>query len=112
MRYEAQGIEDAEILLVAYGISARVAKAAVRQARSNGIKAGLIRPITLWPFPEEVIRNSAKEGRKFLVVEMSLGQMVEDVRLAVNGRCPVEFLGRPGGSIVNEEEVFERIKKI
>jgi 2-oxoglutarate ferredoxin oxidoreductase subunit alpha len=112
VRYEAIDIEDADIILVAFGISARVAKVAARKAREQGFKAGLIRPITLWPFPEKVISDAAKPGRKFLVVEMNLGQMVEDVRLAVNGKCPVEFLGRPGGSVVNEQEILEKIKSI
>ncbi|MCB4790334.1 MAG: 3-methyl-2-oxobutanoate dehydrogenase subunit VorB [Elusimicrobia bacterium] len=112
VRYESENIEDADIILVAFGIAARVAKVAARKAREQGIKAGLIRPITLWPFPEKVIADNAKPGRKFLVVEMNLGQMVEDVRLAVNGKCPVEFLGRPGGGLVNEQEVLQEIKTI
>jgi len=77
VRYEAIDTEDADIILVAFGISARVAKVAARKARQQGIKAGLIRPITLWPFPEKVIFEAAKPGRKFLTVEMNLGQMVE-----------------------------------
>ena len=112
IRYEAIDTEDADIILVAFGISARVAKVAARKAREQGIKAGLIRPITLWPFPEKVISDAAKPGRKFLVVEMNLGQMVEDVRLAVNGKCPVEFLGRPGGSVVNEQEILNKILEL
>jgi len=97
VRCETAMLDDAEIILVAFGISARVARTVMRQARQNGMKVGLIRPITL---------------RKFLVSEMNLGQMVEDVRLAVNGACPVEFYGRPGGGLVNEEEMTERIKNL
>jgi 2-oxoglutarate ferredoxin oxidoreductase subunit alpha len=112
VRCDVQNIDDADIILVAFGISARVAKAAMQQARSQGIKAGFIRPITLWPFPEKIIAGAAKSGRKFLTVEMNLGQMVEDVRLAVNGKCPVEFLGRPGGGVVSQEEVLEKMRTL
>lgn len=111
VRSETLNLEDSKIILVAFGISGRAAKSAMRQARQNGIKAGVIRPITLWPFPKNIISDAAKPGRKFLVVEMNLGQMVEDVRLAVNGRCPVEFLGRPGGAVVNQEEILEKINE-
>lgn len=112
VRFEAQNIDDADVILVGYGLSARVAKSAVRNARKSGIKAGFIRPITLWPFPEKAIREAAKPGRKFLVIEMNMGQMVEDVRLAVNGACPVEFLGRPGGGLIHEKDVLETLKKM
>ncbi|MBN1823787.1 MAG: 3-methyl-2-oxobutanoate dehydrogenase subunit VorB [Endomicrobiales bacterium] len=110
VRFESLETDDAEIVVVAYGISARVAKTAVKKARQEGIKAGLIRPVTLWPFPSKTINENARSGRKFLVAEMNLGQMVEDVKLAVSGRCPVEFLGRPGGGLVNEQEIFENIQ--
>jgi len=109
-RFEAFKTEDADVILVAFGISARVAKAAAKQARKEGIKAGLIRPITLWPFPSEAIARLAAPGKKFLVVEMNLGQMVEDVQLAACGKSPVEFVGRPGGTPVNEKEVLDKIK--
>ena len=112
VRYEAYNIEDAEIILVAFGISARVAKAAMKRARGQGVKAGCIRPITLWPFPEKAVAEAAKPGRKFLVVEMNMGQMVEDVRLAVNGKCPVHFYGLPGGTPVNADEVLKTIIKL
>lgn len=113
VRSETYLTEDAQTIVVAFGVAARIAKSAVRQARKNNIKAGLIRPVTLWPFPEKVISGLAS-GRniKFLVVEMNLGQMVEDVRLAVNGSCPVEFLGRPGGAVVNQEEIYNKIRQI
>ncbi|MBN1621372.1 MAG: 3-methyl-2-oxobutanoate dehydrogenase subunit VorB [Endomicrobiales bacterium] len=112
IRVETQDIEDADIILVAFGIAARVAKAAMKQARSEGIKVGYIRPITLWPFPENVIRDAARGKRKFLVAEMNLGQMVEDVRLAVEGKCPVDFLGRPGGGLINQEELLNKIRSL
>ena len=83
-----------------------------RRARLQGIKAGCIRPITLWPFPEKAISDAAKPGKKFLVVEMNMGQMVEDVRLAVNGKCPVDFYGLPGGTPVNVDDVLKAISKL
>ena len=97
--------DDAEIVLVAFGTSARIAKTAVLHARSQGLKAGLIRPITLFPFPEKIIAKIAETAERFLVVEMNLGQMVEDVKLAVNGRCPVEFFGKAGGAAVGKSLV-------
>ena len=112
VRFETYDIEDADIILVAFGVSARVAKAAMRKARKQGVKAGCIRPITLWPFPEKIIAQIAAVGKKFLVVEMNMGQMVEDVRLAVNGKCPVHFHGRAGGTPVNENDVLEAILKM
>jgi len=108
---EQHQIDDAEIVLVAYGICARIVRSAVRIARQEGIKAGWIRPITLWPFPSEPIKSAAQPGRVFLAVEMSLGQMVEDVRLAVEGRVPVLFYGRTGGCVPTVEAVLEVIKK-
>lgn len=110
--YESLFIDDADIILVAYGTSARVSKAAMNLLRKEGIKVGMIRPITLFPFPEEIISKTADRVKKFLVVEMSLGQMVEDVRLSVNGKAEVGFYGRTGGGIVNVEEVCENIRKM
>lgn len=107
-RWEEYRTEDADIIVTAYGITARIAKAAVRRARSNGIRAGLVRPVTLWPFPKKAFGRSC---RRVLCVEMSMGQMVEDVRLAVNGRCETEFFGRTGGVVPTEEEIYERIKE-
>ncbi|MBO4367584.1 MAG: 3-methyl-2-oxobutanoate dehydrogenase subunit VorB [Clostridia bacterium] len=104
--------EDADIIVVAYGTTARIALTAVRKAREQGIKAGLIRPITVWPFPEKEIAAAAQRCKAFLTVEMSLGQMVDDVRLAVNGRRPVEFFGRTGGMIPGVSEIYDRILKI
>jgi 2-oxoglutarate ferredoxin oxidoreductase subunit alpha len=84
----------------------------VQAARAKGLKVGLFRPITLWPFPYERIAALAIEGRKFLSVEMSMGQMVEDVKLAVNGKAPVQHYGRVGGMIHNEEEVLAAVERM
>jgi 2-oxoglutarate/2-oxoacid ferredoxin oxidoreductase subunit alpha len=108
--YETLLTDDAEIVLVAFGTSARIAKTVVALAREEGIKAGLIRPITLFPFPERIIGEIADRVTCFLVVEMNMGQMVEDVRLAVNGRVPVSFYGRPGGAILAEEDILAAVK--
>jgi 2-oxoglutarate ferredoxin oxidoreductase subunit alpha len=112
-RYEEMQVEDADLVIVAYGTSARVSMSTVQAGRAKGLKIGLFRPITLWPFPYERIAALAeKEGRKFLSVEMSMGQMVEDVRLAVNGRAPVAHYGRTGGMIHNEEEVLAAAERM
>lgn len=108
--YEEFSCEDAEFLIVAFGTSARVCQKTVELARENGIKAGLLRPITLYPFPTIAIGNYAKQVKGMLTVEMSAGQMVEDVRLAVNGRVPVEFYGRMGGIVPSPDEVYEAFK--
>jgi len=105
-------MDDAEIAIVAYGTTARIALTAVRRARAEGIKVGLIRPITLWPFPAEAIANAAKTVKHFLTVEMSMGQMVQDVRLAVNGAAPVSFYGRTGGMVPGVREIYEQIVSI
>ncbi len=105
-------LDGAEIVVVAYGVAARIARAAVDKAREKGIPAGLIRPITLWPFPMAQISRAAKEFRIFLTVEMSAGQMVEDVQLAVAGKAPVLFHGRPGGGVPSVDEVLEKIRQL
>ncbi len=102
--------DDADLVLVAFGTAARIAKTAVHLARAEGIRAGLIRPITLFPFPEKVVLEIAGHAGSFLVVEMNLGQMVEDVRLAVNGRTGVSFLGRPGGAVLSVEDILGAIR--
>lgn len=106
-RYEAYMADDAEYFLVGFGTCGRVAKSTVQLARKEGIKLGLIRPITLWPFPTKAFERAAKG---YLTVELNLGQMVEDVRLAVNGRVPVEFYGRQGGLVPTPEELLEQFK--
>ncbi|MGN0497554.1 MAG: 3-methyl-2-oxobutanoate dehydrogenase subunit VorB [Acutalibacteraceae bacterium] len=104
--------DDADIIVVAYGASARVSHSAVDAARAQGIKAGLIRPITLWPFPTDVISKAAQHAKAFLCVEMSMGQMVDDVRLAINCSKPVSFYGRTGGIIPTPDEVLQEIIKL
>jgi 2-oxoglutarate ferredoxin oxidoreductase subunit alpha len=105
--YETQ---DAEIVVAAYGISARIAKGAVRMARGKGIAVGLIRPITLWPFPKQPFLAIAKSAKRMLVVEMSHGQFIEDVKLAMNCALPVDFLGKGGGWYPTEEIILEKIE--
>jgi 2-oxoglutarate/2-oxoacid ferredoxin oxidoreductase subunit alpha len=102
--------EDADIVLVAYGATARICRTVVDMAREQGIKAGLFRPITLFPYPTQAIRSLAEQGKRFLTVEMSCGQMVEDVRLAVEGRSEVSFYGRTGGMIPTPDEILEQVK--
>lgn len=117
---EQYEVDDAEIVVVAYGIAARIVRGAVDKAREEGIKVGWIRPITLWPFPTEQISRAAAESvgaipirfRIFLTVEMSLGQMVEDVKLAVAGKAPVLFYGRPGGGVPTVDEILGKIKEL
>ncbi len=110
-RYEGLFLDDAGVALVAYGSMARIAKAAVNKLREKGKKAGLIRPITLWPFPYKVFSENLKPNTKYLVIEMSYGQMVEDVKLAVNGKAEVGFLGRSGGGIPSEEEIIDAVTR-
>ncbi len=109
-RAESYLTDDADIVLVAFGGAARIARSAVNLARAEGIKAGLIRPVMLWPFPVDAIEPVAERGARFLTVEMNMGQMVDDVRLAVNGRAPVAFYGRTGGVIPSPEEVLDQIR--
>lgn len=103
---------DAEVVLIGYGIVARVLKAVVEQARLEGIRAGLLRPITLYPFPSAQIRALARTASIFAAVEMSTGQMVEDVRLAIEGRRPLEFYGRCGGNAPSAEEVLRFVREV
>jgi len=109
---EEYQLDDAETVIVAYGVAARIARAAVDKAREEGIKVGLIRPVTLWPFPSELISAAAETFRLFLAVEMSCGQMIEDVQLAVAGRCPVLLHGRPGGGVPSVDEICEKIQEM
>ena len=111
-RSECYRTEDADIVLVAFGGAARVARSAVNAARERGIKAGLVRPITLWPFPEDALAEALGRGKAALVVEMNMGQMVEDVRLVANGTVPVEFYGRTGGVIPAPEEVLAAVEAL
>jgi pyruvate/2-oxoacid:ferredoxin oxidoreductase alpha subunit len=110
VQFEDWRTDDAEIVLVGYGIVSRVLKQVVEQGRAQGLALGLLRPISLYPFPVEHLRRLSRRGRKFLVVELSTGQLVEDVRLAVEGRCPVEFYGRAGGNVPSAEEVLRQVE--
>jgi 2-oxoglutarate/2-oxoacid ferredoxin oxidoreductase subunit alpha len=103
---------DAELIVTGYGISGRIAKAAVRQARQKGLPVGFIRPVTLWPFPKAVYSKAAQTAKKMLVVEMSHGQMIEDVQLAMQCAVPTEFLGKGGGWYPNEEIIMEKIESM
>ena len=109
-RHEDYKMDDAEYAFVSYGTSARIVKNAVEVLRKEGIKIGLIRPQTLWPFPDNAFEN--KKIKKYLVVEMSMGQMVDDVKLACNDKYKVEFFGRCGGVIINTDEVVEFAKSV
>ncbi|PLY12315.1 MAG: 3-methyl-2-oxobutanoate dehydrogenase subunit VorB [Desulfuromonas sp.] len=112
-RYEGQHLEDAELIITAYGSSARIAKSALRMAREAGLKVGLLRPITLYPFPEKGFKEATAHCKQVLCVELSTGQMVEDVRLSVCEGTQVDFYGRPPGtgSLPTPEELFEQIRK-
>jgi 2-oxoglutarate ferredoxin oxidoreductase subunit alpha len=101
---------DAELVLVAYGSPARICRTVVDLAREEGMNIGLLRPITLFPFPERHIADLAASGKRFMAVEMSAGQMVEDVRLAVNGRAEVLFHGRTGGAVPTPTEILNRVR--
>lgn len=104
--------EDAEIVLVAFGLASRICQRVVEMARERGIRAGLVRPITLYPYPSEIVARVAERAERFLVVEMNAGQMVEDVRLAVNGKRPVDFKGRMGGIIPTAEEILVEVERL
>ncbi len=111
-RWEEVQTEDAEYLLVAFGTVGRTCKTVVREARSQGIQVGLFRPITLWPFPGRRLRELAEGKQAILVVEMSAGQMLEDVKLAVGDRCPIEFYGRMGGVMPLPDEILEALRGV
>ena len=91
---------------------ARIAKGVVNKLREKGVKVGLIRPITLWPFPNRTFTKHLRPKAKYLVVEMSYGQMIDDVKLALNCKCPVEFLGRAGGGVPSEEDIIKKIRSL
>ena len=111
VRYEAYGIEDAEYLIVAFGSIARICRKAIDEARKDGIKVGIIRPITLWPFPYEAIREASKNVKGVLCVELNAGQMIEDLRLAVDQSIPVCHYGRMGGIVPNPQEVLDALRR-
>ncbi|MDE7141458.1 MAG: 3-methyl-2-oxobutanoate dehydrogenase subunit VorB, partial [Muribaculaceae bacterium] len=111
VRYEAYGTEDADYLIVAFGSIARICRKAIDEARKQGVKVGIIRPITLWPFPYDAIREAAKNVKGVLCVELNAGQMVEDVRLAVDQNIPVCHYGRTGGIVPNPQEVLDALRR-
>ncbi len=112
IRYEAIDCEDADLILVAFGLVARICKKAADLAKEKGIKVGVFRPITVFPYPYDVLNQLADNTKLFLTVEMNAGQMLEDVKLAINGKAPVEFIGRMGGIIPTPEEILHKIEEI
>jgi pyruvate/2-oxoacid:ferredoxin oxidoreductase alpha subunit len=112
VRYETYQTEDADLVVVAYGVVSRIVYSTVDEARAKGLKVGLLRPITLWPFPTAAIARLTETASMFLAVELSTGQMVEDVRLAVNGKAPVHFYGRCGGMVPGGNELVDEYAKI
>ena len=110
--FETFLVEDAKLIVVAFGIAARIAKGAIKNARTNGMRVGMLRPITLWPFPSEKVKELAKRTRHFLVFEMNMGQMIEDVQLALEGKGEVSFYGRPGGVIPTPSEVLRAVSRL
>ena len=111
-RWQEEMTDDADYVIVAYGTTARIARSAMRKLRAEGIKAGLIRPITLWPFPNAPIAKAAEHAKAFLTVEMSMGQMVDDVRLAVDGKKRVHFFGRTGGIVPTVREIMTQVETL
>lgn len=112
VKYHTLYTDDADLIVVAFGSAARIALSAIQRLRHEGVKVGLFRPITLFPFPEREIFSLTGKARQFLTIELNAGQMVEDVRLSVNGRSEVSFYGRPGGAIVTPEEVYDKMQHL
>lgn len=108
--FEEYLTDDAEIVIACFGSMARGVKSAINECRQQGIKVGMIRPITLYPFPTKKIEELAQKAKKIIVIEMNMGQMLKDVKLAVNGKCPVEFFGKPVGQWIGVEEIAKRVK--
>ena len=111
VRYDSQRLEDAELVIVSFGSASRIAEKAIELAREDGLKVGLFRPITLWPFPLTQLQEVAKGKKGILVVEINAGQMIDDVRLAVNGKEQVEHFGRLGGIVPEPEEIVKALKE-
>ncbi len=112
VRVESYNIEDADVVIAAYGTTARIAKTAIAKMEKEGLKVGLIRPITLWPFPFDEFKKINPGCKGILTVEMNAGQMIDDVKIAVEGKFPVSFYGRQGGMVPTPEAIFENVKKI
>ena len=104
--------EDADIVIVAYGASSRIARNAIMAARAEGIRVGMFRPITLWPFPKKALDRVADTAKAFLTVELSMGQMIDDVKLAINCRRPVYLANRTGGMVITPNEILAKIHEI
>jgi 2-oxoglutarate ferredoxin oxidoreductase subunit alpha len=112
VRFEDYQTDDAETVIVAFGIASRVSKGAVNKLRRKGIKVGLLRPITLWPFPNARLKELASQGKQFLDVELNTGQMLQDVKLAVGTDATVRFLGRWGGLVPTETEIANKLQRL
>jgi len=112
IRYEDYHADDADLILIAYGVVSRIVHTAVDDLRAQGFKVGFVRPISLWPFPSKHLADFAQKAKKMLVVELSNGQMVDDVRLAVTGKVPVHFYNRMGGMVPSPEEIYEQAKRL
>ena len=110
--YENYMADDADLVIVSYGITSRICKTAINNARTMGLKVGMLRPITLWPYPKKILRKLSDTAKNFLVVELNLGQMVDDVKVAIDCKKPVSFFGRTGGMIPSAEDVLAEIVKI
>ncbi|MDD4212374.1 MAG: 3-methyl-2-oxobutanoate dehydrogenase subunit VorB [Bacilli bacterium] len=111
-RYELVSMEEAEVVIVAYGTMARICRSAIQILKKEGIHVGLLRPITLWPFPEKAFHQVPSSAKAYLVCELSMGQMIDDVKIANNGHLPVHFFGRSGGMIPDPEEIVEAIREV
>jgi len=111
-RAETYMTDDARLVIIAYGTAARIARGGIRRAREMGLKVGLLRPITLWPFPDRAIREMGRLVKDFMVFEMNTGQMIDDVRLSLEGRSKVHFYGRPGGIISTPDELGKAISSL
>ena len=112
VQYKEYYLDDAEFVIIGFGTAGRISLSAVRAARENGIKVGLLRPVTLAPFPNQILEDLTEKVKAFLVVEMNSGQMLEDVRLIVRGRKPVEFFGRMGGVVPFPDEVLTEVERL
>jgi 2-oxoglutarate ferredoxin oxidoreductase subunit alpha len=112
VRYELHQCDDAEVVIVAYGTTSRIARSAIEKCRRRGLRVGLLRPITLYPFPFAAFEQVIARTQAFLVVEMSMGQMLDDVKIAVAGRKPISFYGRTGGIVPTPEEVVKRVQAL
>lgn len=110
--YDTFMVKNAELIVVAFGMAARIAKGAIKNSRANGLQVGLLRPITLWPFPSEIIQELSKETKQFLVFEMNMGQMLEDVQLSLGDKGEISFYGRPGGVISTPSEITQVISRL